>query len=413
MTSTPDRDSGQEPTTPAATGTDEGTPTEATPVATAPEPSDADSPGTAPAARPAAAAPAAPPAAAAPAEPPTAPEPSGTTDADPAAPTTPTGTRAASAHRASRPAPTPPAPEDPLPPSPAFSATGGSTGGTPTVPLPEGIGRPTSTTGTPLDAPLTAPGPASDSPARGLPETAETPDPVRRTSVLTGPEARAAAITTAALPGATTPAPAPGTPAFGTPRDGTSTGPSDATIPPGSATATGPEPVTSPIHPDATAGDPLPVAPPVVVERRVGAWQHVAGVVVGLLLGAVGVWVTLFGQARVLGVQAPTWGGGFDPLGVVLVTAGAALLAVVLWLGRWTPAVPLTAGTGATLVGLAFLYSPASMHSDVVRWVATESTQASVEQTVVAATSGTVLVIGVLLLVAGLAFARGRRPRHP
>jgi hypothetical protein len=53
------------------------------------------------------------------------------------------------------------------------------------------------------------------------------------------------------------------------------------------------------------------------------------------------------------------------------------------------------------------------MHSDVVRWVATESTQASVEQTVVAATSGTVLVIGVLLLVAGLAFARGRRPRHP
>jgi hypothetical protein len=171
--------------------------------------------------------------------------------------------------------------------------------------------------------------------------------------------------------------------------------------------------VTSPIHPDATAGDPLPVAPPVVVERRVGAWQHVAGVVVGLLLGAVGVWVTLFGQARVLGVQAPTWGGGFDPLGVVLVTAGAALLAVVLWLGRWTPAVPLTAGTGATLVGLAFLYSPASMHSDVVRWVATESTQASVEQTVVAATSGTVLVIGVLLLVAGLAFARGRRPRHP
>jgi hypothetical protein len=332
----------------------------------------------------------------------------------------------------------PPAPEAPvpLPPSPAFSATGGSTGGTPTVPLPEGIGRPTSTSGAPLDAPLTAPGPASDSPARGVPTggapegepAGTTPDPVRRTSVLTGPEARTAAITTAALPGATTPAPAPGTSAFGTPRGdapgGTApsgTGPSDATIPPGSATATGPESATTPITATDPAADerhgrrtaaPLPVAPPVQVARRVGAWQHLAGVLVGLLLGAVGVWVTLFGQARVLGVQAPTWGGGFDPLGVVLVTAGVAVLAVVLWLGRWTPAVPLTAGTGATLIGLAFLYSPASMHSDVVRWVATESTQESVAQTVVAATSGTVFVIGALLLVAGLALARRRHPRR-
>jgi hypothetical protein len=52
------------------------------------------------------------------------------------------------------------------------------------------------------------------------------------------------------------------------------------------------------------------------------------------------------------------------------------------------------------------------MHSDVVRWVATESTQESVAQTVVAATSGTVFVIGALLLVAGLALARRRHPRR-
>lgn len=455
MTSTSDRDSAEEPTTPAAPGSTvgptSGTSTDApgAPVAT-PGPADTEAPATTEPTAPAGARPATPGTSAKPATPgtpaPSAPAPTAGTAPAPAptdtpapapaatpgtptptpagepAPTTPTGTRAASAHRASRPAPVPPAPEDPLPTSPAFSATGGSTGGTPTVPLPGGIGRPTSTSGTPLDAPLTAPGPASDSPAHGVPETgseAGAPDPVRRTSVLTGPEARAAAITTAALPGATTPAPAPGTPAFGTPRgDGLpGTGPSDATIPPGSATATGPATATTPVTaPEAgterrgrRTAEPLPAAPPVLVERRVGAWQHVAGVVVGLLLGAIGVWVTLFGQARVLGVQAPTWGGGFDPLGVVLVTAGVAVLAVVLWLGRWTPAVPLTAGAGATLIGLAFLYSPASMHSDVVSWVATESTQESVAQTVVAATSGTVFLIGALLLVSGLALARRGR----
>jgi hypothetical protein len=85
------------------------------------------------------------------------------------------------------------------------------------------------------------------------------------------------------------------------------------------------------------------------------------------------------------------------------------VLALVVWLGRWTSAVPITAGLGASLVGVVFLYVPATTHSDVVRLVARDSTLASVEQTVVAATSGTVFVVGVLLLVSGIAQAAGRR----
>jgi hypothetical protein len=140
-----------------------------------------------------------------------------------------------------------------------------------------------------------------------------------------------------------------------------------------------------------------------------GALRHVLGALVGLVVGALGVWTVLFGQSRVLAAQAPGWDASYDALGVVLVTAGVLVLAVVLGLGLWTPTVPITAGLVASVVGVVLLYVPATTHVDVVRWVATEGTEYSVVRTTVTATSGTVFVVGALLLVAGLVLAAARR----
>lgn len=334
----------------------------------------------------------------------------------PAAPRSPRGPRTepkgTSAHRASRPAPVPPAPEEPVPS--ALPTTSGPT--TATV-SPDGAGAPTA----PLPATPAAgaaPAPAAPAPAPAGPVPPA--EPVRRTSIR-GAEARAAtALTAGASVAGTTAAPDPA-PAADLP----GTGPSDASVPYGDASATtaphptaplpAPEPGSAPDADDtrprgrrsAPSAEPVATAP----ARRPGggAGRHLLGVLVGLLLGAAGVWAALFGQARVLGVQAPGWDASYDPLGVVLVTAGVLVLAAVVGLGLWTPAVPLTAGAVASVVGVVYLYVPATTHVDTVRWFATDATRVSVMQTTVTATSGTVFLVGVLLLAAGLTVAVARR----
>ena len=331
----------------------------------------------------------------------------GTTDPRPT-PATPS--RGTSAHRASRPAPVPPAPEDPAPP--VLPATTASTtavvsdgSGAPTAPLP-------AATGTPPAAPTASPA----TPTAPVPPA----EAVRRTS-FRGAEARAAAVlvtgTPAAPHGDDDPlAPAPGTDTLDTAAL-PGTGPSDASVPYGDPSA------------PATPREPLPAVPPgaarheapetrsrrdAVVEtpaRRPGGGvgRHLAGVLAGLLVGAVGVWTVVFGQSRVLAAQAPGWDASYDVVGVLLVTAGVLVLAVVLGLGLWSPAVPLTAGLVASVVGVVLLYVPATTHVDVVRWFATDATRGSVVRATVTATSGTVFVVGALLLVAGLVLAVARR----
>ncbi|NHT19774.1 hypothetical protein G6556_19005, partial [Cellulomonas sp. IC4_254] len=158
----------------------------------------------------------------------------------------------------------------------------------------------------------------------------------------------------------------------------------------------------------AAAGSPAPVAEP-AHRPGGGALRHVLGALVGLVVGAIGVWTVLFGQSRVLAAQAPGWDASYDAIGVVLVTAGVLVLAVVLGLGLWTPAVPISAGLVASVVGVVLLYVPATTHVDIVRWVATDGTEYSVVRATVTATSGTVFVVGALLLVAGLVLAAARR----
>ncbi|GHS89652.1 hypothetical protein AGMMS50218_16430 [Actinomycetota bacterium] len=169
------------------------------------------------------------------------------------------------------------------------------------------------------------------------------------------------------------------------------------------ATATAPSAADQPAtHVPRAAVVPLP-------PRRAGAWTHVLGAVVGVLLTPLAVVGVLIGQARILAVQAPAWDGSFDAVGVVLVTLGGLALALVLLLGLWTPAVPIAGGLLATLVGAVYLYVPATLHPETVRWFATDSTRGTVTEATVAATSGTVFLVGVVLLVAGLVTVVARR----
>lgn len=265
----------------------------------------------------------------------------------------------------------------------------------------------------PDTAPTTAL-PALDDPLTGpLPEPVATTTgesaAVRRTSFRTDYDApgTAAPDRFSATP---PPAPAPVSPPYGTDLPGT--GPADDQVPPGDATVPVPE----------AAPAPFPVAPVPVTEqpprrarepRRGGIGRLLLGLLIGLVAGAAGLWLVLFGQSRILGVQAPGWDASYDPLGVVLVTVGVLVLAALVGVGAWSTAAPLTAGLLSTVIGVVYLYVPATTHADTVSWLATDRTLGSVERTVVAATSGTLFVTGALLLATGLTLAAMNRRRVP
>lgn len=205
------------------------------------------------------------------------------------------------------------------------------------------------------------------------------------------------------------------------------TGPSDVTVPPGAPWAAAPGPAVPPTlalrtepgyRTPVAPATPTALAPAAPAERPAAGLapprtrrtlRTVAGTLVGSALGGLATWVVVFGQSRVLAAQAPAWDWSHDPLGILLVTAGAALLAVVVGLGLWSAATPVAAGAGTLLVGTVYLYVPATSQLATTSWWATERTAGSVQRAAVAATSGTVLVIGALLLAAGLAMVQLRR----
>jgi len=135
----------------------------------------------------------------------------------------------------------------------------------------------------------------------------------------------------------------------------------------------------------------------------------VLGVVVGLVLAPVGIGITLLGQSRILAAQVDGWDGSTEVLGIVLVTLGLLVLAVVVLLGLWTPSVPLAGGGLLTLVGSVYLYAPAMAREQTLNVLSSSGWRLTVTQVTVAGTSGTLLVAGFLLLVAGLVAALARR----
>lgn len=143
--------------------------------------------------------------------------------------------------------------------------------------------------------------------------------------------------------------------------------------------------------------------------RRTGPGGHLLGILVGLVLMPVAIALTLVGESRILVAQTDGWDASTDALGIVLVSAGTALLAAITYLGVWSPSVPITGGVLATVVGGVFLYSPSFARDTVLALLDSTSWRTTGASATVAATSGMVLVAGVLVLVAGIVSWQSRR----
>ena len=180
--------------------------------------------------------------------------------------------------------------------------------------------------------------------------------------------------------------------------------------------AYGATPTETPATPASTPPAAQPVAgeddrlfPDPNAPRSTSVGSHILGVLVGLILGPVGVGVLLLGQSRILAAQVDGWDASTEVLGIVLVSLGLLLLACVLLLALWTPAVPITAGTVLTLAGIVYLYAPSVAREQTLNVLTSSGWRLTVTQVTVAGTSGTVLAVGFLLLLGGLVAASARR----
>ena len=146
----------------------------------------------------------------------------------------------------------------------------------------------------------------------------------------------------------------------------------------------------------------IPEAP-----AKPGAWRHVLGVLLGLLVTPVGLLLVGVGIARLADI-AGTDDMGTDALGVGLLVGGLVLLATVLALGIWTPALPIAGGAvwGVGL-GVAYMAVPDAME-DLVESI-TGDVPAPADQLAQTAMSGYLVVVGTLLLAGGIATAVSRR----
>ncbi|GIG40471.1 hypothetical protein [Cellulomonas phragmiteti] len=137
--------------------------------------------------------------------------------------------------------------------------------------------------------------------------------------------------------------------------------------------------------------------------------SHVLGALVGLLLSLPAAGVLLLGQSRILVVQHDGWDASLELLGIVLVSAGALLLAALLALGLWSAAVPVTAGLVLGGVGGLQLYAPGIARAAALDIVGADAWDLTTTQVNVAGTSGTTITVGVLLLAGGVVIALARR----
>ena len=184
-------------------------------------------------------------------------------------------------------------------------------------------------------------------------------------------------------------------------------------------TGAGPAPTPVPT-PDPAPTTPAPMAPApatpeeevfptVVPPRRVGFGGHLLGVLVGLVLGPFAVLVAGLGESRIALAYAPPQTAWIDALGTTLVAVGALVLICVVVLGVWTAAVPITAGVIVTAAGVTFLVIPERAYTEVLRIFRTDANALTVGQLDLQGVTGVVLLLGVVLLAAGVAIAVARR----
>lgn len=182
------------------------------------------------------------------------------------------------------------------------------------------------------------------------------------------------------------------------------------------ASTDAPDSTATPSHTDTTSV-PAPMAAPVAVatqplpERpaKPGFGRHLLAIVLGLVLTPFAlllVGIGTSGLAEIAGKEDVS----ADILSLTLLLAGVAVLAAVVLLGAWSPAMPIAGGLvwGVTL-GVAYLVMPNRMANSAESLTSDGSVPESIEQLADAAMSGYLLVLGILLVAAGIAAGIARR----
>lgn len=142
--------------------------------------------------------------------------------------------------------------------------------------------------------------------------------------------------------------------------------------------------------------------------RKPGFGRHLLGLLLGLVLTPVALLLVGIGTSRLSDVASGD--ATTDALGLTLLVLGAVLLAVIVLLGAWSPAVPITGGlVWGVALGLAYLVVPDVMSDAVDQMLGDRVLPAAVEQLTDSAMSGQLLVTGTLLMAAGIATAVARR----
>lgn len=147
---------------------------------------------------------------------------------------------------------------------------------------------------------------------------------------------------------------------------------------------------------------------------RPGAKRHLLGILVGLLLTPVGLMLATGGAERIsdamalgsgrAGTSAPDW------LGISLLILGTLILAGMVLLSTWSPALPITGGLVWALAPAVVVLSAPWLLTDLIGalpgGVEVNPSGASMDWSIVVSF---LLVVGALLVAAGVAAARARR----
>ena len=165
-----------------------------------------------------------------------------------------------------------------------------------------------------------------------------------------------------------------------------------------------PEPVAAASSP-ATTEAVLPSRRQARLAHQVAAtgpslWEHLVGILLGVVLAALGLLTIGLGAARISELNVD--GTQVDNLGIVFVCLGAIIVAAVLSLGLWTAAVPFTAGIITTAAGGLLLFAPqvgANVINDLLR---NNSNAVTIDWLIADGNAGWYFILGILLLVSGI-----------
>ena len=167
--------------------------------------------------------------------------------------------------------------------------------------------------------------------------------------------------------------------------------------------------------PTAPAGPPVDAEPQRVQRElpeppaRRGFARHLLAIVLGLVVTPFAVLLIGVGTSRLADV-AGTNEMGTDWLGTTLLVVGLVMLAVLVLLGVWSPAVPIVGGLVWGIgLGVAYLAWPGPMEDAAQSMTSDGSVPVAIDQLAQAAMNGYLLVLGTLLVAAGLATSLARR----